>query len=80
MQKDLKAIHERNRRVELDKEWETSITRRSIIAILTYFIVVLFLHLIGAPNIWLNALVPVLGFLLSTMSMPLFRKMWERYR
>ena len=32
-------LEERNKRVELDKAWETSWTRKIIIAVLTYLVV-----------------------------------------
>lgn len=72
----IKAIEERNKRVESDKAWETSIMRRSIIAILTYFVVVLFLYLIHAPKPWWNACVPTGGYVLSTLTLPFFKKWW----
>lgn len=76
MRKDLESIKERNKRVETDKAWETSFTRRLIVTVLTYFIVVLFLYLITAPKPWLNALVPTGGFVLSTLTLPFAKKWW----
>jgi len=76
MKQELKAIHERNRRVELDKAWEVSATRRAVIAVITYIIVVIFLMLIGAPRPWITALVPVIGFILSTLTIPLIKRLW----
>ena len=38
-------IKERNKRVELDKAWETSWTRKLCICILTYIVVVIYSHL-----------------------------------
>lgn len=76
MKSHITNIHERNRRVEADKAWETSKTRRTIIAVLTYFIMVLFLWLIDAPKPWLNALVPTAGFLLSTLTLRVCKKWW----
>ncbi|MBI2572625.1 hypothetical protein HYV86_02085 [Candidatus Woesearchaeota archaeon] len=76
MREQLNQIHERNRRVEADKAWETSKTRRSIIAVMTYAVVVVFLWLIGVSNPFLNALVPVVGFLLSTLTLSYFKKKW----
>lgn len=35
LEKRLKTIEERNRRVETEKAWETSVTRRLSIAVLT---------------------------------------------
>ena len=75
----IESIEKRNKRVELDKAWETSITRRLCIAILTYLIVVLYSYLISKNNnILLSSLVPVIGFLLSTLSLRLVRKIWEK--
>ncbi len=68
-------IEERNVRVEADKKWEQSWTRRVAIAVLTYLIICLFLFEIGESEIFLKALVPVFGFVLSTLSIELFRKM-----
>lgn len=78
MKKDIERIGQRNRRVEADKAWEVSRTRRGIILVLTYSIVVLFLYAIDAPKPWLNALVPTAGFLLSTLTLPYFKQWWLR--
>lgn len=77
--KEIKAIIERNQKVERDKAWETSFARRTIIAIITYFLIVLFLWIIEVPNPWLNALVPTIAFILSTLSLSLFKKWWLKY-
>jgi len=75
----IELIEKRNKRVELDKAWETSFTRRICIAVLTYFVVVLYSYLISKNNnIYLSSLVPVIGFLLSTLSLRLVRKIWEK--
>ncbi len=78
MKKEIEKIKQRNKRVEADKAWEVSKTRRVIIALLTYFIAALFLYLINAPRPWLNALIPTGGFLLSTLTLPFFKKLWIR--
>lgn len=76
--RELAAIKERNRRVELDKSWETSWTRRLFIAAATYVIAGIWLGLIGAAYPWLNAFVPTGGYLLSTLSLPFVREWWEK--
>ncbi|MDD5103453.1 MAG: hypothetical protein PHX93_03565 [Candidatus Peribacteraceae bacterium] len=73
------AILERNRRVETDKAWEVSWTRRLFITALTYGIAVLFLRLIDNPSFWLNAAVPALGYCLSTLSLPWIKQWWMRH-
>lgn len=69
-------ILKRNARVEADKAWETSKTRRACIAAMTYGIAVLFMWRIGISEPWLNALVPTGGYLLSTLSLPIIKNWW----
>lgn len=81
IEKEIELIKERNKKVELDKCWETSWTRKICIAVLTYFVVVLYSYIIKQfDNIWLSSLVPVLGFILSTLSIKFVRKIWEKYK
>jgi len=70
------ALEARNRRVEADKAWEISWLRRTAIMILTYFTVVAYLHFVIHIDPWLNALVPVLGFFLSTLTVSLLKQVW----
>lgn len=72
----LRAIEERNSRVEADKAWETSWTRRVSIMILTYVVVVMYLAFVVGVDPWLNALVPVVGFLISTLAVSSIKQYW----
>ena len=72
------TIEERNRRVEADKAWETSATRRIAILIGTYAILGAYLWAIDVPRPWLNAIVPAVGFALSTLILTPARRWWER--
>ena len=79
LEKEIKKIQERNKRVELDKAWETSWTRRICIMILTYIVVIIYSYVIRKfDNIFLSSLVPVIGFTLSTLSLKLVRKIWGK--
>lgn len=78
MKKEIESLKNRNKKVEQDKAWETSKTRKSLISLLTYFIVVLFLYRIDASNPWLTAFVPTIGFLLSTLTLNFFKKIWVK--
>ncbi|MFZ2253395.1 MAG: hypothetical protein WAW13_04500 [Minisyncoccia bacterium] len=69
-------IKERNRRVELDKAWETSVARRFIIAVITYVVATIWLIVIENEKPFLNALVPLGGYLLSTLSLSFVKKWW----
>ncbi|HXS15528.1 MAG TPA: hypothetical protein VN711_05325 [Candidatus Saccharimonadales bacterium] len=73
-------IEERNRKVEIDKAWETSSTRRVLLIVFTYLAIALYLKFIVGINPWINAIVPAVGFLLSTLSLPYFKKIWAKYR
>ena len=73
---EIEKIQERNKRVELDKAWETSWTRRSIIAVITYSVAVIFMYRIGVSEAYLNALVPTGGYLLSTLSLGIVKRWW----
>ena len=79
-EKRLREIESRNIRVENDKAWETSWTRRIGIAALTYFIVVIYLRFVAHIDPWINGLIPVIGFLLSTLTVSLLKKIWQSHR
>jgi hypothetical protein len=74
------AIELRNKKVEADKAWETSWVRRLSIAILTYIIIAVFLLAIDKPQPFINALVPPIGYLLSTLVMRQVRSIWQSER
>jgi hypothetical protein len=78
VEKRVADIEERNKRVELDKAWETSLTRRLSIAALTYVVVVFYLYLINNDRAFINAIVPAVGYLLSTLVMKTVRNIWQR--
>ena len=79
LKKELEEIKLRNKRVELDKKWETSYTRKICICILTYIVVLIYSNMVNkSNNIFLSSLVPVIGFFLSTLSLRLVRKIWEK--
>lgn len=72
----ISKIEQRNIRVEADKTWETSWTRRFFIALFTYLVISLYMSVIGIESPWLNAIVPTVGFLLSTLTLSFIKKIW----
>ncbi|MBI2578791.1 MAG: hypothetical protein HYW26_03710 [Candidatus Aenigmarchaeota archaeon] len=76
LQHEIEKINERNKRVEGDKAWETSYSRRLLLTIFTYLAVGFYLSSIGIPNPWLNAVIPSIAFMLSTLTLPFFKKFW----
>lgn len=76
LQQQIDEIKQRNSRVESDKAWETSWVRRGFIAAVTYVFAVLWLEIIQNDRSWLNALVPTVGYILSTISLASLKQWW----
>ncbi|MFH1221893.1 MAG: hypothetical protein V1492_02295 [Candidatus Micrarchaeota archaeon] len=76
LEKEIAIIKQRNERVEADKSWETSYTRRGLLMIFTYLAIGFYLQAVAIPQPWLNAIVPSVAFMLSTLTIPFFKKVW----
>lgn len=76
LQFEIEKIKKRNARVEADKAWETSMTRKMAIAVLTYFVVATFFYIANLPNPPVNAIVPAMAFILSTLTVSVLKKIW----
>ncbi len=72
----IEEILKRDSRVELDKAWEVSFTRRAVIAFITYLTATSFLFLIDNNLPFINSLIPTGGYLLSTLSLPFIKNWW----
>ncbi|QQG40529.1 MAG: hypothetical protein HYV37_03090 [Candidatus Levyibacteriota bacterium] len=73
---EIEKIKERNRRVEMDKAWETSWTRKIFIAVSTYVLVVILLVSIDADKPFFSAVVPAIAYLISTTSLGIIKSWW----
>ena len=81
LEKRIKDIEDRNRRVESDKAWETCLLRKILIIVFTYVFAVLYLKIADTTNPFLGAVVPCVGFYLSTWSINIIKKWWiKKYR
>ncbi|HQH28681.1 MAG TPA: hypothetical protein PLP17_14905 [Oligoflexia bacterium] len=76
LERQIEIIQSRNQRVEADKAWEVSGTRVLFLVLATYVVTAIVFFLIGVPNCLRNALIPTIGYFLSTQSLPLVRKWW----
>ena len=76
LEKRIIEIEERNKRVELDKAWETCLLRKVLIIVMTYVFAVLYLTVADNSNPFFGAVVPCVGFFLSTQSVGLVKKWW----
>jgi len=79
LEKRLETIESRNQRVEVDKSWETSLTRRVLLILFTYLSIGFYLQSIQIDHPWLNAIVPAIAFFFSTLTLPFFKSLWSRY-
>jgi hypothetical protein len=75
----IRKIDERNRKVEKDKAWETSFFRRFLLTLFTYLAVGFYLQSVEIQRPWLNAIVPSAAFMLSTLTLPFFKRVWIKY-
>ena len=76
----IEKIEQRNNRVENDKAWETCLLRKVLIIIFTYVFAVLYLKIADTTNPFLGAVVPCVGFYLSTWSINIIKSWWTSKR
>lgn len=76
IEKRIAQIEERNKKVELEKSWETSKTRWISILIITYVLATIVMYIIDVPRPYLNSIIPTLGYFLSVQSLPFIKKIW----
>ncbi len=76
IESELEKIKERNRKVEAEKAWETSLARKLILSGSTYVLVTLVLFVMKNPAPFTNALIPTLGYFLSVQSLPFLKRRW----
>lgn len=72
----IEIVEQRNKRVELEKAWETSGTRKMCIAVCTYVVMVCVMYVLNNETPFISALVPTLGFLLSTATFSSIKRVW----
>ncbi len=73
---EIEFLKARNTRVELEKAWETSLQRKIGIILTTYFVMILVFWSLGNDRPFLNAVVPTLGYTLSTFSMGWMKRLF----
>lgn len=73
---EITALKERNVKVEAEKAWEVSLTRKASVAALTYLVAAVWLFVIHENLVLLKAFVPVAGYVLSTLTLPPLRRFW----
>lgn len=76
LEDEFESIKQRNSRVEADKAWEVSFFRTASVGVITYLITAVVFYFIGVEDFLRNALIPTVGYLLSTQSIPVLKKWW----
>lgn len=76
IKKDIEQLKARNARVELDKAWETSLFRKLLVAGLTYAVILIFLVSMDFPRPFISAIIPTMGFILSTLTVRAVKQWW----
>ncbi len=76
LEERIKAVEDRNLRVEADKAWETSTFRILSITVITYLVASVVLYFIGVEGFFLSALIPAVGYFLSMRTLPGIKKWW----
>lgn len=72
----IQKIEQRNHRVELDKAWEGSATRKFFVLLFTYIVIGMFMWSMGIEKPHIQAIIPSLGFVLSTLTIPFAKRLW----
>ena len=80
IEREIEDLKARNVRVDENKAWETSFVWRIFLLLFTYVLTAVVFWAIGVRNFALNALIPALGYYLSTLSIPFLRNSWEKRR
>lgn len=72
----VEKIKQRNKRVEADKAWEISKTRTAFISAATFILIYIFMLLVKAEHPFLNSLISVVAYWLSTETYSILKKWW----
>lgn len=80
LQDAIESIMHRNKLRELDKSFESSYFRLAFIMALTYGLIYAYMIFLGVSKPELNAVVPAIGFNLSTWSIPYVKYLWLKFQ
>lgn len=81
LENKIENIEKRNKKVEGDKAWGTCFLRKTLIIIMTYIFAVLYLKVADTTNPYFGAVVPCVGFYLSTQTVNFIKKNWlKKYK
>jgi hypothetical protein len=76
LEAEVRLIQERNLRVSADKAWETSLFRVLAVSVMIYLVACFVLFMLGVESFLSSALIPAVGYFLSTQSLPPIKRWW----
>lgn len=76
VEEEINALKARNARVDREKAWEVSAIRRICLLTLIFCVAWAFLAFLGIERAAFMALVPTLGYGISTLSLGLIKRWW----
>lgn len=76
----ISTMNHRNRIRDFSKEFEGSLFRIIVIMILTYAVLSTYMLLADLDRPWISAIVPTVGFQLSTVSLPSIKNCYVEHR
>ena len=76
LEKSIKKIEKRNKKVEANKSWETSVFRKISVALITYIFMIIVMYILWIENVFINALIPTFGYILSTLWIEVLKKIY----
>lgn len=80
LKEEVENIKSRNKRVEGDKAWETSKTRTAFISAITFCLVYAFMVFGNTNSPFLNSLIAVAAYWISTETYGALKSWWLRKR
>ena len=76
LQTEIEALQQRNFDKDRGKEFESSYTRVFFLMFVTYWTLFGYMYIIDTNNPWLDAIVPTVGFNISTWGLPVVKEYW----
>lgn len=76
LKQEIENLKSRNKKVEAEKAWETSIYRKISIVIITYIFMVIVMYFLELWKPFVSAIIPTLWYFLSTLSLWIIKKIY----
>jgi hypothetical protein len=75
-EQEIKRIITRDKQRDAEEAWESSITRKVSIAIVTYIVLVPIMFALDITKPFASAVIPAVAYLLSVLGLEFIKKIW----